>query len=211
MNTALTHISLAKEKGVESNQRLEFLGDSILSYIIATKLYNIYPEFSEGTLTEARAFLVCEKTLAALADEMNLGPFIRFSKTEIATDGKRKNSILADTFEALLGAIFLDSDITVAEKWVLDAYKDRIEAIDLSEIISYKSALQNYIQAKYQDKKTITYKMIDKKGPDHKPVFTVEVRIDGATAGKGSGTSLKLAEKEAARSAYMKIVKTNIY
>ncbi len=211
MNTALTHISLAKEKGVESNQRLEFLGDSILSYIIANKLYEIYPEFSEGTLTEARAFLVCEKTLAALADEMNLGPFIKFSKTEIATDGKRKNSILADTFEALLGAIFLDSDIAVAEKWVLDTYRDRIEKLDLSEIISYKSALQNYIQAKYQDKKAITYKMINKKGPDHKPVFTVEVRIDGTAAGKGSGTSLKLAEKEAARSAYTKLVKTNIY
>jgi len=205
LNTALTHISYAKEKSVESNQRLEFLGDSILSYIVAAKLYELYPNFTEGNLTEARAFLVCEKTLAVLADEMNIGPFIKFSKTEIITDGKHKNSILADTFEAVLGAIFLDSDMSTAEKWVLDAYKDRIEKLDMTEIISYKSALQNYIQAKYQDKKQIAYSMVDRKGPDHKPVFTVAVSIDGKVQGKGSGSSLKLAEKQAAKSAYMKL------
>lgn len=207
MNTALTHISLAKEKNVESNQRLEFLGDSILSYIVASKLYVTYPNFPEGTLTEARAYLVCEKTLASLANEMNIGPYIKFSKTEIATDGKHKNSILADTFEAILGAIFLDSDIETAQRWVLNAYKDKITNIKQSEIISYKSALQNYIQSKYQDKKTITYKMIDRKGPDHKPVFTVEVSIDDVPSGTGRGTSLKLAEKEAARVAYTRMVK----
>lgn len=149
--------------------------------------------------------MVCEKTLAQLADEMNIGPDIKFSKTEIRTDGKHKDSILADTFEALIGAIYLDSDIECVEKWILGKFEMRIENLKLSEIISYKSALQNYIQSKYHDKKTITYKMVDKKGPDHKPTFRVEVMIDDEVVGKGSGTSLKSAEKEAARCAYESI------
>ena len=181
------------------------MGDSILSYVVASRLYALYPEFSEGTLTEARAYLVCEKTLAELANEMNIGRCINFSKTEIITDGKHKNSILADTFEAIIGAIYLDSDIETAQKWVLSAYDERIEKLDLSEIISYKSALQNYIQAKYHDKKKISYKMTDRRGPDHKPIFTVEVSIGDVSFGKGSGTSLKLAEKEAAKAAYQKL------
>ena len=202
LKTALTHISLAKEAGIESNQRLEFLGDSILSYVIASKLYETYPKCSEGNLTEMRAFLVCEKTLAQLADKMNLGSGIMFSKTEIMTDGKHKNSILADTFEAVLGAIYLDSDIETAGKWILEVFGSRIYNIDMTEVISYKSALQNYIQAKYHDRINITYRLVEKKGPDHKPTFRVEALAGDRVLGWGTGTSLKLAEKQAAKEAY---------
>lgn len=205
LKTALTHISLAKETGIESNQRLEFLGDSILSYVIASKLYEIYPDHSEGVLTEMRAFLVCEKSLAELAENMKLGQEIKFSKTEIRTDGKHKNSILADTFEAVLGAIYLDSDIETAEKWVLDAFGERLFNIEYTEVISYKSALQNFIQARYKDRKTIFYKTVSRKGPDHSPVFTVEAIFDGKTVGRGQGQSIKNAEKAAAKEAYIKL------
>ena len=165
----------------------------------------MYPDFTEGNLTESRAYLVCEKTLAEMADEMNIGQSIKFSKTEIMTNGKHKDSILADTFEALIGAMFLDSDIASVEKWILEKFEKRIENLKLSEIISYKSALQNYIQSKYH-KKTVSYRMVDKTGPDHKPTFRVEVLIDEKVVGKGTGTSLKSAEKEAARCAYESIV-----
>ena len=166
----------------------------------------MHPDFSEGNLTEARAYLVCEKTLAEMADEMNVGQSIKFSKTEIATNGKHKDSILADTFEALIGAMYLDSDVACVEAWILEKFDKRIENLKLSEIVSYKSALQNYIQSKYHDKKTVSYRMVDKKGPDHKPTFRVEVLIDEKVVGKGTGTSLKSAEKEAARCAYESIV-----
>ena len=207
LKTALTHISLAKEEHKESNQRLEFLGDSILSYVIASKLYEAYPQCSEGSLTEIRAFLVCEKNLAKLAEKLGLGSGIKFSKTEIKTDGKHKNSILADTFEAVLGAIYLDSNIETAEKWVLEVFKDSIYNIDMTEVISYKSALQNYIQAKYQDKVSITYRLVEKKGPDHKPTFKVEALAGNRVLGKGTGSNIKLAEKQAAKEAYFLLVK----
>lgn len=205
LNRALTHISFAKETGEESNQRLEFLGDSILSYVIAHKLYELYPKCQEGVLTEMRAYLVCEKSLAELSEKMELGKYIKFSKTEIKTRGKRKNSILADTFEALLGAIYLDSNIEKAEEWVLKTFDGRLENIEYKDIVSYKSALQNLIQAKYKDKMNIAYKLISKKGPDHAPTFTVEVAIGGKIFGTGSGSSLKSAEKTAAKEAYYKL------
>lgn len=207
LKTALTHISLAKETGEESNQRLEFLGDSVLSFVIASKLFELYPDCDEGVLTEMRAFLVCEKSLADLAEKMNLGREISFSKTEIRTDGKHKNSILADTFEAVLGAIYLDSSIDVAQKWVLDAFGDRLLNIEYEDVMSYKSALQNLIQSRYKDKKTIVYKTLSRQGPDHAPTFTVEVSIGDKPMGKGEGSSLKNAEKAAAKKAYFKITK----
>lgn len=209
LKTALTHISLAKETGKESNQRLEFLGDSVLSFIIASKLYELYPDCDEGVLTEMRAFLVCEKSLASLADKIGLGKEIKFSKTEIRTDGKHKNSILADTFEAVLGAIYLDSDINTAKEWALGVYGERILNIDYKDVMSYKSALQNLIQSWYKDKKTITYKMIMKKGPDHAPNFVVEASLDGKPLAKGEGSSLKNAEKAAAKKAYFKLTQKN--
>lgn len=125
-----------------------------------------------------------------------------FSKTEIMTDGKHKNSILADTFEAVLGAIYLDSDIETAGKWILEVFGSRIYNIDMTEVISYKSALQNYIQAKYHDRINITYRLVEKKGPDHKPTFRVEALAGDRVLGWGTGTSLKLAEKQAAKEAY---------
>lgn len=205
LKMALTHISYAKEREIESNQRLEFLGDSVLSFVIAAKLYELHPDVDEGVLTEMRAFLVCEKTLAELSRKMNIGQEIIFSKTELKTDGKHKDSILADTFEAVLGAIYLDSDIETSRKWVLDVFGDLIYDIEYEDVINYKSALQNFIQGKYKDTKSIRYKLVSKKGPDHRPSFVVEVYIDNTSFGKGEGLSMKDAEKAAAREAYFKL------
>lgn len=205
LKTSLTHISYAKERNIESNQRLEFLGDSVLSFVIASKLFELYPDVDEGVLTEMRAFLVCEKTLANLSRNMDIGPEIIFSKTELRTDGKHKDSILADTFEAVLGAIYLDSDIETARKWVLDVFGDLVYNIEYEDVINHKSALQNFIQGKYKDSKSIRYKLVSKKGPDHKPSFLVEVYIDNVPFGRGEGQNMKDAEKAAAKEAYLKL------
>ncbi len=202
LEVAMTHISLANDKGIESNQRLEFLGDSILSYIIASKIYKLYPGCAEGDLTRIRAYLVCERSLAELARELGLGEGIRFGRSEAKTCGAKKDSILADTFEAVLGAIFLDSGIEVAEKWTLDMFGDRIENVNFSAEPNYKSELQIYFQKRDKGKEVVTYRLKEKNGPDHDPEFLVEAVYKGKIIGTGKGKNRKVAEQKAAKQAF---------
>ncbi len=201
LELALTHISYANDTHTESNQRLEFLGDSVLSYIVATKIYKLYPKCQEGELTKIRAALVCERSLAELSRKMELGKDIRFGRSEARSDGAKKDSILADTFEALLGAIFLDSGIGVAEKWTLDMFGDKIEDITDADEANYKSELQIYFQKRDKGCDVVTYNMLKKIGPDHNPEFTVEAVYRGKVIGNGRGKSRKLAEQNAAKQA----------
>ena len=147
LDLALTHISLANDMKKDSNQRLEFLGDSVLSFVIASEIYRLHPECDEGDLTKIRAALVCEKSLAELAGELELGTGIKFGRSEAKSDGVHKASILADTFEAVLGAIYLDSDVETAKKWVLRVFGDRIKDAEISAEINYKSELQIFPKA----------------------------------------------------------------
>ncbi len=202
LELAFTHISFANDTKTESNQRLEFLGDSVLSHIIAGELYGIFKELDEGELTKIRASLVCEKSLAALARELDLGREIRFGRAEAKSNGKDKDSILADTFEALLGAIYLDSDFETAKSWVLNVFGDRIKNITVISEINYKSELQIYFQKRDKGSEVVTYSLKEKVGPDHDPMFYVEALYQGRVIGEGSGKTRKLAEQNAARVAY---------
>lgn len=209
LKLALTHISLANDTGIESNQRLEFLGDSVLSYVIASRLYELYPKFDEGELTKIRAALVCEKSLAELAREMDLGSGIMFGRSEAMSLGAKKNSILADTFEAVLGAIFLDSGIEIAENWVLDVFGNRLETLEVANERNYKSELQIYFQKRDKGNEVVKYRLKDKKGPDHNPVFFVEATYKNQIIGEGSGKNRKIAEQNAAKQALDKREKKN--
>lgn len=202
LDLALTHVSLANDSKIESNQRLEFLGDSVLSYIIATKIYEIYPNCNEGELTKIRAALVCEKSLAALARQMNLGEGLKLGKSENMSGGRQKDSVLADTFEAVLGAIFLDNGIETAREWTLDAFGDKVENIEGFTEPNYKSELQIYFQKRDKGNDVVKYKLKEKKGPDHNPEFFVEAVYQNRTIGSGSGKNRKLAEQNAARQAF---------
>ena len=205
LEKALTHISLANEQGVESNQRLEFFGDSILSFIVAEYIYNKFSNLDEGKLTEMRAATVCEKSLAEAARRMEIGDNIMFGKSETVCNGKNKDSILADTFEAILAAIYLDSNIDEAKKWVLRNFEKTIESSTTIDFKNYKSELQNYFQKRDKGTEVVGYKLIDRTGPDHEPVFTVEAVYKGKVIGKGKGRSRKVAEQEAAKEAYSKL------
>lgn len=205
LDLALTHISLANDKRIESNQRLEFLGDSVLSYVITKKLYSIYPKCDEGDLTKIRAALVCEKSLAELSREMNLGDAIRFGRSEAMSLGSKKDSILADTFEAVLGAIFLDGGIDKAEEWLLRVFGDRVENIKGISEINYKSELQIYFQKRDKGNEVVKYRLKEKIGPDHDPEFSVEAVYMKKIIGRGRGKSLKSAEQNAAKQAFEKM------
>lgn len=201
LKKAMTHISLANERGVASNQRLEFLGDSVLSFVVASYLYERFPKLDEGRLTEMRAASVCEKALASAARSMDLGDGILFGKSETICGGKDKDSILADTFEAVLGAIFLDGGIEPARAWIMTHLHQVIEDAAAMDFTNYKSEIQNYFQKRDKNTEVVTYRLADRQGPDHKPTFTSEAIYHGKVIGRGSGGSRKEAEQQAAKEA----------
>ncbi len=205
LELALTHISLANDLKKESNQRLEFLGDSVLSYIIATKLYQLYPKLDEGGLTRLRASLVCEKSLASLARKLDLGSGIKLGNSEKRSGGGKKDSILADTFEAVLGAIYLDSSIEIATEWTLRVFGDEINNLEEMDGKNYKSELQIYFQKRDKNTEVVKYKLKKKIGPDHNPEFLVEAVYQGKVIGEGKGKSRKNAEQSAAKDAFEKM------
>lgn len=207
LDLALTHISLANDMKKDSNQRLEFLGDSVLSFVIASEIYRLHPECDEGDLTKIRAALVCEKSLAELAGELELGTGIKFGRSEAKSDGVHKASILADTFEAVLGAIYLDSDVETAKKWVLGVFGDRIKDAEISAEINYKSELQIFFQKRDKNTEVVRYRLVNKSGPDHNPSFSVEAVYQEKIIGIGKGKSRKIAEQNAARNAFERMGK----
>ena len=203
---ALTHISYANEHNLQSNQRLEFLGDSILSFIVATYLYENKSGMNEGELTEYRALVVCEKSLAIAAKAMNLGELLIMGNSEILTKGADKPSILADAFEAILGAIYLDGGIEAARAWVLEHLKTALADPSSVKVVNYKSELQTLIQQTARDRSFVEYNLVERTGPDHEPMFTVEAVYGGKVIGFGSGTNRKDAEQLAAKMAYEKAI-----
>lgn len=201
LNEALTHSSYANEnrkKNIRYNERLEFLGDSVLSVIISDYLYNHLTHMSEGELTKARASIVCEPSLAKCSIRLGVGESLSLGKGEEATGGRNRASILADAFEAIIGAIYLDGGLESARKFVLKNLKDIIEdAIDGKIFHDYKTQLQEIVQGENAEK--ITYEIIGEEGPDHNKTFHVQVKIGEKIAGKGSGRNKKEAEQNAAK------------
>jgi ribonuclease-3 len=186
------------------NERLEFLGDALLSFIVAEKLYHEFPDFGEGDLTEIRISFVRQETLARLALELKLGDYLYLGKGEEATGGRERETNLADAFESLVGAIFLDQGLSAARSFALSELSSDFERVRAEGIgRNYKALLQEFTQAKF--KQLPTYRVVETSGPDHDKGFTVEVLLGDKVLGAGSGKSKRAAEMEAARSAWEKV------
>lgn len=202
LEVALTHRSFlneSKEK-VPSNERLEFLGDSILSFVVSGYLFNTYPEFDEGKLTNLRSLLVNTRMLALIAKECELGSKLRLSKGEEEGGGRNNQSLLADTFEAFIGALFMDQGIEEVEKFINFAVIPRADDfIKKNMLKDPKSMLQEYVQAKKQN--SPLYKVLSEEGPAHAKQFMVGAYVGEKLFGQGKGKSKQEAEENAAKSA----------
>ena len=194
---ALTHTSYAYENRTESYERLEYLGDSILEFVTSKYLFNNYNNLSEGEMTKVRAYSVCEDSLYEVANKHNFIDYLFLGKSEQTSNGPRK-AILADTVEAVIAAIYLDSNLEETEKFILNNIKEQIEYASKNVgIKDYKTVLQEKLQV--HGEVSIKYKIIKEEGPDHNKVFTAEVEVNGNKMAEGTGKSKKSAEMEAAR------------
>lgn len=202
--TALTHSSYANENklGVENyNERLEFLGDTVLGLIVSQYLYKKYPHYPEGELTKIRAKVVCESSLAKAALKINLGKYLLLGKGEEATGGRSRDSILADASEAITGAIYMDSDFETVSMLMLDRFEvDIVYAVDKGNLfIDYKTELQEIIQK--TNKSRLQYLVYKENGPDHNKLFYMNVVTNEVIIGTGAGKNKKEAEQAAAKDA----------
>lgn len=201
---AMTHSSYANEHrsaGLTSNERLEFLGDSVLGMVVAEYLFTKHPDMPEGELTRTRAALVCEDSLYEVARTLDLGRYLRLGKGEDAGGGRTRPSILADATEAMLAAVYLDGGIDAVQPiiraFILD--KELEKAVDRD----YKTGLQELVQR--SPGQTISYRLVEETGPDHARVFVMEVSVDGRPVGIGRGRSKKEAEQMSAKAALGKL------
>lgn len=201
LENALTHSSFANENrnSLSSNERLEFLGDSVLSIIVSDYIYNKFPDMPEGKLTKLRASLVCEQTLCKFSKELGMGEALRFGKGEMLSGGAERPSILADAFEATLAAIYIDGGMEPAKKHVLRFIKQELEHHTDTAVKDYKTVLQEIIQKNPEEK--ISYVLVNESGPEHDKMFEFEVKLNSNTIGKGKGKSKKQAEQMAAKQA----------
>lgn len=201
LEQALVHSSYINENpayALGHNERLEFLGDAVLDFIVADKLYREFPNLSEGEMTRLRAALVRGDTLASTARRIKLGEFLFMGKGEESSGGRNKNPNLAGALEAVIAAVFLDRGITAAEGMVSGLLADEWEKLTSRGAgIDYKSRLQELVQSKFQV--TPEYRLVSETGPDHEKSFMVEVTVSSKVLGSGTGKSKKLAETEAAR------------
>ena len=195
---ALTHSSYANEKGTGlDNERLEFLGDSVLGFITAEYLFEHYKTKQEGELTKKRAYAVCEKTLFGYAEKIGLGDIILLGKGEEHTGGRQRPSIVSDAFEAVIAAIYLDGGIEEAKRFVLPFIE--LSSEEQPVFKDYKSTLQEVLQQNPTEK--FEYVVVGETGPDHNKEFIVEIHMNSNVIGRGVGKSKKKAEQEAAKSA----------
>ena len=200
LKTALTHTSYANLHNTQSNEKLEYLGDSILEFITSKYLYNNYENLTEGEMTKVRASVVCEESLYEVACCLKFNCFLITGKGEKSSQGVKNKAILADSIEAVIAAIYLDSNIENAEKFIIDNLKDKIEIESKhAGVKDYKTVLQEKLQENGNVK--IEYKIILEKGPDHDKYFVAEVLCDGKILASGSGKSKKNAEMQAAKTA----------
>ena len=202
LKNALVHSSYANEVrgNTHSNERLEFLGDSVLSIIVADHLFSNYPNMPEGELTKLRASLVCEKSLCVFSRELGLGEYLLLGKGEDKNGGRERDSILADAFEAVLAAIYIDGGMDAAKKHIFHTVlRDLERHTDENSFKDYKTVLQEIIQRNPEE--TVSYTLIDETGPDHDKIFTVEVHLNSNVIGRGCGKSKKQAEQMAAQQA----------
>ncbi len=207
IDESFTHTSYVNEhkQAKHDNERLEFMGDAVMQIWVSERLFKVRPALSEGKMTTARAKIVCEKSFADLMRKMGLPKYIKLGVGEEKTGGRDRNSILADSFEAFVGALYLTCGMKAVDK-VLEPYiMPLIENVEDLEIIDYKTRLQEYAQADIR--KAVRYILLSEEGPANNPVFEMGVYLDEILLGKGKGHSKKDAEQAAAREALGKLVK----
>lgn len=203
LEEALTHASLAKKRSTvtRSNQRLEFLGDAVLQLTLSEVLYQLWPEADEGTLSKARSRLVSTTALACLARRLDLGPFLRMDRGEEANRGRDRDSILADAFEAITGAVYLDGGMAACQELVRRLFEPDLKQLQAQpEDQNPKGRLQERLQS--INREAPTYHVLETSGPDHERSFVVEVKWNGRVLGRGAGRSKKEAETAAAQRAW---------
>ncbi len=206
LETALTHSSYANECKRESNERLEFLGDSILSLIISDYIFKRLSNVDEGWLSKYRATLVCEKSLYEISKQISLSHLIYLGRGEEMTGGRERPSIVSDAFEAVLAAIYLDAGMEKAREWVIKLMRDAIDDVVMGyRYKDYKTMLQEALQKGNKGK--VTYRTVSETGQDHNKIFEVEVLVDGEPKNKGKGKNKKEAEQNAAYAALKNIGK----
>lgn len=199
LGNALTHSSYTNEsfgRGSESNERLEFLGDSVLGLVVAKTLFERFPDMPEGRMTRLRAQLVCEESLYRVAQDLALGSYIRLGRGEEQTGGRNRTSILADAVEAVIAALYLDGGIEVARKFIMDRIVSVLNEGDSLAGVDSKTRLQELIQKK--SGQVIAYELVSETGPDHDKHFVTQVRLNGVPAGTGEGRTKKESEQAAA-------------
>ena len=199
LSNAMIHSSYANENrhlGLHSNERLEFLGDSVLSLVVARHLFINCPDMPEGRMTRLRAELVCEQSLFSVAQKLKLGEYLMLGKGEELTGGRNRQSILADCVEAIIAAMYLDGGYDVASKFIHAMILDGFDPQKHGRTGDHKTELQELIQRK--SGQVLSYEMIGASGPDHCKVFTARVTLNGVPIGEGEGHSKKEAEQAAA-------------
>ncbi len=204
LKKALTHTSYANEHHIESNEKLEFLGDSILEFVSSKYIYNKYKFLKEGEMTKVRADVVCEKSLHKVALKHNFSDFLYLGKSQIMSGEVTRPAILADSVEAVIAAIYFDSDLEHAEKFIVENLKD---AVDIAShhvgMKDYKTVLQEKLQI--HGDVDIKYVILEEKGPDHDKTFVAQVSCNGKKLAIGNGKNKKSAEMDAAHKALEKI------
>lgn len=202
LKIALTHRSYSSEYGLKyCNERMEFLGDSVLSAVVSEFLYNKYSDDNEGKLSQIKAQIVSAKSLSAWAKKIKLDKFILISKSEDLNFARQRDSLLCDSFEAVVGAIYLDSSFEVVKKFI-NKFLNLEQTVELTD---YKTSLQELVQAQFQT--LPEYKVVKEYGPDHDKKFEIAVFIEGKQFGFGKGSSKKEAEQNSAKQAYRKLNK----
>lgn len=203
LNRAMTHSSYANQMGlhyIEHNERLEFLGDSVLSLVVSEYIFKKYKNKPEGKLSKIRASIVCESSLYEMAKNIALGQYMLIGKGEEATGGRERVSILADAYEALIAAIYIDGGFESASQFIISQMEEKIEStVKSAHTKDYKSRLQELVQK--EQAANIIYEIENEEGPDHDKVFYAKVSLNGKDAGRGRGKSKKEAEQEAAKCA----------
>ena len=200
LDIAITHSSYAHENNIDYyNERIEYLGDAVLELIASEFIYKNYPDLAEGEMTKARAYSVCEESLAELANNYGFSDFLKVGKCEAKKEGKYRSSILADAVEAIIGAIFLDGDLEKARSFIISHISKQVEICVKDGNKDYKTKLQEKLQVNGDVK--IEYKICGSKGPEHNKVFVAEVYCNDKFMGRGEGKNKKEAEMEAAKEA----------
>ncbi len=204
---AFTHPSYANERGRHEKdyERLEFLGDAVLQFHVSRHLFELYTNIPEGQLTTLRSKLVREESLARFARELSLGDYIYLGTGEKNSGGKNRDSVLANVFEAFVGALIKDCGATEVERLLEKTIYKHVTDVNYAEITDFKTRLQELVQA--DQRKTVTYALLSSTGPSNAPIFEVAVMMDEITLGIGSGQSKKKAEQQAARDALTKMAK----